>query len=107
MGKPFFDLPYARGVQRMSEQELDRGLDWVDDRFHLIRRALRTGPPAGCLPLPLLLTRANAALAGTRTRRCLPSTGCSTLRALRCTATAFAAWWWTPTTSWTTSALPA
>ena len=37
IGKPFFDLPYARGVRRMSERELDEGLDWIDDRFHLVR----------------------------------------------------------------------
>lgn len=37
VGKPFFDLPYARGVPRMTQGELDAGLDWVDDRFHLIR----------------------------------------------------------------------
>lgn len=37
VGKPFFDLPYARGVRRMSERELDEGLDWIDDRFHLVR----------------------------------------------------------------------
>ena len=39
IGKPFFDLPYARGVRRMSERELDEGLDWIDDRFHLVRCA--------------------------------------------------------------------
>jgi twinkle protein len=37
VGKPFFDLPYSRGTQRMSFEELDDALDWVDDRFHLIR----------------------------------------------------------------------
>ncbi|GAB4817546.1 hypothetical protein N2152v2_004592 [Parachlorella kessleri] len=37
VGLPFFDLPYARGVPRMSPDQLDAGLDWVDDRFHLIR----------------------------------------------------------------------
>lgn len=37
IGRPFFDLPYARGVTRMSKDELDTALDWVDDRFHLIR----------------------------------------------------------------------
>ena len=37
IGKPFFDLPYSRGTPRMSFAELDGALDWVDDRFHLIR----------------------------------------------------------------------
>ena len=37
VGKPFFDLPYSRGTARMSFEELDDALDWVDDRFHLIR----------------------------------------------------------------------
>ncbi len=37
VGKPFFDLPYSRGTPRMSFEELDGALDWVDDRFHLIR----------------------------------------------------------------------
>lgn len=36
-GRPFFDLPYARGVRRMTSEELDAAMDWVDDRFHLIR----------------------------------------------------------------------
>ncbi len=37
VGNPFFDLPYARGVRRMTLDELDSAMDWVDDRFHLIR----------------------------------------------------------------------
>lgn len=37
VGKPFFDLPYSRGTTRMTYEELDEALDWVDDRFHLIR----------------------------------------------------------------------
>lgn len=37
VGKPFFDLPYSKGTARMSFEELDNALDWVDDRFHLIR----------------------------------------------------------------------
>ena len=37
VGKPFFDLPYSKGTPRMSFEELDGALDWVDDRFHLIR----------------------------------------------------------------------
>ncbi|KAL4858725.1 Twinkle [Chlorella vulgaris] len=37
VGKPFFDLPYARGVRRMNERELNDGFDWIDDRFHLVR----------------------------------------------------------------------
>lgn len=37
VGRPFFDLPYARGVKRMTFDELDAAMDWVDDRFHLIR----------------------------------------------------------------------
>jgi replicative DNA helicase len=37
VGHPFFDLPYARGVRRMTLDELDSAMDWVDDRFHLIR----------------------------------------------------------------------
>ncbi|KAL6779279.1 CGLD17 [Auxenochlorella protothecoides x Auxenochlorella symbiontica] len=36
-GRPFFDLPYARNSTRMSLEELNEGLDWVDDRFHLVR----------------------------------------------------------------------
>lgn len=36
-GRPFFDLPYAGRAQRMSLDQLNAGLDWVDDRFHLIR----------------------------------------------------------------------
>ncbi|WPT16291.1 Twinkle-like protein [Picochlorum sp. SENEW3] len=37
VGKPFFDLPYSKGTPRMSFEELDSAMDWVDDRFHLIR----------------------------------------------------------------------
>jgi twinkle protein len=37
VGQPFFDLPYSKGVQRMSYEQLDAALDWVDDKFHLIR----------------------------------------------------------------------
>jgi twinkle protein len=37
VGRPFFDLPYGRGVPRMTYEQLDEALDWVDDRFHLIR----------------------------------------------------------------------
>ena len=37
VGKPFFDLPYSKGTPRMTYDELDSALDWVDDRFHLIR----------------------------------------------------------------------
>jgi twinkle protein len=37
IGKPFFDLPYARGIPRMTPDELDKAIDWVDDRFFLIR----------------------------------------------------------------------
>jgi len=38
VGRPFFDqLAYSRGMKRMSYEELDGALDWVDDRFHLIR----------------------------------------------------------------------
>lgn len=36
-GRPFFDLPYANRATRMSVDQLNAGLDWVDDRFHLIR----------------------------------------------------------------------
>jgi hypothetical protein len=39
VGAPFYDLPYAAGVQRMSLPQLDAALDWIDDRFHLIRSA--------------------------------------------------------------------
>ena len=51
VGRPFFDLPYARGLRRMSERELDAGLDWVDDRFHLIRRVGSPPPPSLLLPV--------------------------------------------------------
>ena len=37
IGSPFFDLPYARRVPRMTHEQLDSAIDWVDDRFHLIR----------------------------------------------------------------------
>lgn len=37
IGKPFFDLSYARGIPRMNREELDAALDWIDDRFHLVR----------------------------------------------------------------------
>ena len=37
IGLPFFDLPYASGVNRMSQENLDVAIDWVDGRFHLIR----------------------------------------------------------------------
>ncbi len=39
VGRPFFDLPYGKGTQRLSYEELNEALDWVDDRFHLIRWA--------------------------------------------------------------------
>jgi len=37
LSKPFFDAPYARQTARITEGELDRGIAWIDDRFHLIR----------------------------------------------------------------------
>jgi twinkle protein len=37
VGRPFFDLPYGRGMRRMTHEQLDMALDWVDDRFQLIR----------------------------------------------------------------------
>lgn len=37
VGRPFFDLPYGKGMKRMTYEQLDSALDWVDDRFHLIR----------------------------------------------------------------------
>lgn len=31
----------------MSERELDEGLDWIDDRFHLVRCEDREVPASG------------------------------------------------------------
>ena len=65
VGRPFFDLPYARGLRRMSERELDAGLDWVDDRFHLIRRVgSPPPPPASCAAASPSLLLASACPAG-------------------------------------------
>ena len=35
--KPFFDGGYAGSTPRMTPQDVDRGLDWVDDCFFPIR----------------------------------------------------------------------
>ncbi|KAJ9558031.1 hypothetical protein OSB04_012645 [Centaurea solstitialis] len=35
--KPFFDVRYAKSVERMSPQELEAGKQWLSDTFHLIR----------------------------------------------------------------------
>ena len=37
VGKPFFDAPYARGEKRMSQEEVEQGLEWLGERFFLIR----------------------------------------------------------------------
>ncbi|QDZ17753.1 Twinkle-like protein [Chloropicon primus] len=37
VGKPFFDAPYARGEKRMSQEEVEAGLEWLSERFFLIR----------------------------------------------------------------------
>ena len=37
MRKPFFDAPYSRGAERLTPQDLEEGLNWVDDHFHLVR----------------------------------------------------------------------
>ena len=36
-GKPFFDLPYSRGLTRMQPDDLEKAIDWMDSRFYLIR----------------------------------------------------------------------
>eukprot|EP00891_Asterochloris_glomerata_P000826 jgi/Astpho2/826/fgenesh1_pm.00016_%23_20_t len=36
-GRPFFDSIYAGGVPRMSTADVEDGLAWLDERFHLIR----------------------------------------------------------------------
>jgi len=35
--KPFFDAPYAKGQKRMTQEELEQGLQWLSERFFLIR----------------------------------------------------------------------
>lgn len=37
LGKPFFDGGYAGSVARMTADDLQEGLAWVDDRFFPIR----------------------------------------------------------------------
>jgi hypothetical protein len=37
VGKPFFDALYAGNQPRMSPEEVESGLAWLDDRFHVIR----------------------------------------------------------------------
>jgi len=36
-GKPFFDAPYARGEKRMSQEDVEAGLEWLSERFFLVR----------------------------------------------------------------------
>ncbi|KDD72545.1 hypothetical protein H632_c3207p0, partial [Helicosporidium sp. ATCC 50920] len=36
-GLPFYDMSYGQGTPRMTLESLEASLDWLDDRFHLIR----------------------------------------------------------------------
>ena len=36
-GQPFFELKYAQGQRRMPWQQIEEGMEWLDDCFHLIR----------------------------------------------------------------------
>ncbi|KAI3697526.1 hypothetical protein L6452_30619 [Arctium lappa] len=35
--KPFFDVRYAKSVERMTPEDLEAGKQWLSDTFHLIR----------------------------------------------------------------------
>ncbi|CAM6106005.1 unnamed protein product [Calypogeia fissa] len=37
LAKPFFDAPYANSIKRMSKVDLDKGKQWLNENFFLIR----------------------------------------------------------------------
>jgi twinkle protein len=37
IGKPFLEARYAGSSMRMSSEDVEEGLEWLDDRFHVIR----------------------------------------------------------------------